>query len=407
MARSPATRAARPVLLREPYRLFFPAGALYALVVMVGWGLWLLFLQGLGPGVPAPAVPPGWLHGHTLVWGVLQLFIFGFILTALPRQCRHPDEIPPRRWIALLLAFGAAQGGIWLGALGGWAGLAAGAAALGGLLVLATALGLGRWVPDAGNPHQPRYAVLALGLSGIAAMTDAIAWGLGNAALHGWALRAGLYAEVGLALALLHRLLPMFARNAIPEYAGAAGARVLPVLAAGIGARLVLAGMPGAVPGLLGGAVDLFLAAWVAREAWHWSPATALRRWPVGAKLVPVAWFVLGWVMSGLVAWGLAWPDAGRAWVHALGLGGMASLVMVFSTRVSLGHAGRPLDPERLLRAALWLLQGAVLARLLAPLWTPAGQGGMIAATHWAAWLWLAAFAIWLARLLPRMAEHS
>jgi uncharacterized protein involved in response to NO len=85
----------------------------------------------------------------------------------------------------------------------------------------------------------------------------------------------------------------------------------------------------------------------------------------------------------------------------------MASLALVFSTRVSLGHAGRPLDPDRWLRAALWALQAAVAVRLLAPLWTGPGGGGMMSATHWAAWLWLAAFALWLVRLLPRMAEHS
>ncbi|HKJ87723.1 MAG TPA: NnrS family protein, partial [Gammaproteobacteria bacterium] len=117
-AQTPDLRDERPNLLREPFRLFFPGAAFYALAVMAGWGLWLLYLRGIGPGVPVPVLPPAWLHGHTLIWGVLQLFIFGFLLTALPRQCRHPDGVPPRRWVGLLVAFGAAQGGIWAGGLG-------------------------------------------------------------------------------------------------------------------------------------------------------------------------------------------------------------------------------------------------------------------------------------------------
>jgi len=398
-------REERAALLREPYRLFFPAAALYAVAVMAGWGLWLLYLGGRGPGVPAPLLPPAWLHGHTLIWGVLQLFIFGFALTALPRQCRHPDGIPPRRWLSLLAAFAAAHAVLWAGALGAGAGVAAAGAGAGGLLILATAGGLARWLADAGNPHQPRYAVAALALSGAAALADAAAWGLTAPAVHAWAVRTGLYAEAGLALALLHRLLPMFAGNAVPGYDGAAGSRFLPVLAALGGLRLVLTAVAGTAP--VAGVLDLLLAAWIAREAWRWSPAAALRRWLVGVKLLPVAWFVMALLLSAAAALGADWPDAGRAWIHALGIGGMASLALVFSMRVSLGHAGRPLDPDRWLRAALWLLQAAAGVRLLAPLWTGDAGGGMMSATHWAAWLWLAAFALWLVRLLPRMAEHS
>lgn len=407
MASFTDVRAARPALLREPYRVFFPAAALYALAVMAGWGLWLLYLGGQGPQVPTPLLPPGWIHGHTLIWGVLQLFIFGFALTALPRQCRHPDEIPPRRWLTLLVAFLAAQGLIWVGALGAGIGIAVGGAALAGLLVLAAAAGLARWVPDAGNPHQPRLAVAALGLSGAAALVDALAWGLSQGALHTWAVRTGLYAEAGLALALLHRLLPMFARNAIPGYRGAQGGRFLPVLAAGLVLRLGLAAVPGGPAATAGAVLDLALAAWIARELWRWSPRTAVGQWLVGVKLVPGAWFVAGLVLSGLVGLGLSWPDAGRSWIHAMGLGGMATLALVFSMRVSLGHSGRALDPDRWLRAAFWLLQAAVLIRLLSPVWTAGGGEGMMAATHWAAWLWLAAFALWLVRLLPRMPEYS
>jgi len=402
-----AETGTRPVLLREPYRLFFPAAALYALAVMGGWGLWLLFVGGQGPGVPAPLLPPAWLHGHTLIWGVLQLVILGFGLTALPRQCRHPDGVPAGRWLGVLAAFAGAQGLLWGGALGGGRGLAVAGAALGGLLTVGVAAGLARWLADAGNPHQPRYAMAAMTVAGAAAVVDAAAWALAAPGVHAWAVRAGLYAHMALALTLLHRLLPLFAGNAIPDYRGEAGPRFLPVLGAALAARLVLAALPGPAAAMAGAMVDLLLAAWVAREAVRWSPRTAMRQWLVGAKLLPVAWFALALALSGLVGLGWGWPDAARAWVHALGVGGMASLALVFATRVSLGHAGRPLVPDRWLRGAFWALQGATVVRLLAPLWTAPDGGGMMSATHWAAWLWLAAFGIWLVRLLPRLAEHS
>ena len=406
---TPSNEPSRPlaILLREPYRLFFPVAAVYAVTVMAGWGLWLLYLGGQGPGVPAPGLPAPWLHGHTLIWGVLQLFIFGFALTALPRQCRHPDGIPPARWLLLLIGFLLGQAGIWVGALGGHPELAAAAAALGGLLVIGTALGLARWLGDAGNPHQPRFAVMALTLVGVAAVADAVAWVWGLAGVHGWAIRAGLYGQMGLALTLMHRLLPLFAGNAIADYRGRAGTRFLPLLAAGLALRLGLAAFPGQAAVAAGGVLDLLLAGWILREALRWSPATAVGRWLVGAKLVPVAWFAVALVLSGVVALGAQWPDAARAWMHALGVGGMASLVLVFSTRVVLGHAGRRLDPDRWLRAAFWALQAAAVMRLVAPLWTSIASGGMMSASHWAAWLWLAAFGLWLIRLLPRLVDHS
>lgn len=392
------------ILLREPFRLFFPAGAVGAVVAMALWGTWLGLLgQGRAPAIAA--LPPGWLHGHTLIWGVFALFIFGFALTALPRQTNQPRAVPPRRWLALLAVLLGGQLLLVVGVLRAEVVWAAGGGALGGLAILAAATGMARWLPTAGNPHQPRYAVAALALLGAAALVDVSAWPDLAVARHQWALRAGLYAQVLLVLAFAHRLVPFFAGRAIPGYGGVQGRYFLPIAAAAIALRLGLTAAPGLTA--WAGAVDAGLAVWVLREWWRWSPATAVRQWLVGVKLVPVAWIGVGLVLSAAHSWGLAWPDAGRAWIHALGVGGISAMILAFSTRVSLGHGGRPLEPDRWLRLAFWLVQAAAVLRLLLPVWTWAAGGGMMAATHWAAWPWAAAFILWLARLLPLMGRHS
>jgi uncharacterized protein involved in response to NO len=304
--------------------------------------------------------------------------------------------------LAILLA---AQGVTVAGVISGGPVPALAGAALTGATILVVAVTMARWVPRAKNPHQPRYAVAAIALLGVAALVDASAWLTLAVPRHTWAVRAGLYSQALLVLAFAHRLVPFFASRAIPDYRGQQGSRFLPVAAGGLALRLALTPVPGA--GLVAGGVDALLALWVVREVWRWSPSTALRQWLVGVKLIPVAWIALGLFLSALHAWGVDWPDASRAWIHALGVGGVSGMILAFSIRVSLGHGGLSLDPDRWLRAAFWLLQAAALLRLLMPAWTWAYGGGMITETHWAAWPWIAAFALWLVRLLPLMGRHS
>ena len=70
------------------------------------------------------------------------------------------------------------------------------------------------------------------------------------------------------------------------------------------------------------------------------------------------------------------------------------------STRVSLGHANRPIVADGWVRLVFWLIQAAALLRvgllLVAPL-APAARTW----AHWAAVPWCLAFGIWLVRLGP------
>src|SRR6266581_123479 len=88
----------------------------------------------------------------------------------------------------------------------------------------------------------------------------------------------------------------------------------------------------------------------------------------------------------------------GLAPLHALGIGACASLLLGMVSRVSLGHAGRPIAADRVIWTGFWTLQAAAALRMLAEIlplsgpWNPA---------FIAALLWLAAWSAWALRFAP------
>ena len=81
-------------------------------------------------------------------------------------------------------------------------------------------------------------------------------------------------------------------------------------------------------------------------------------------------------------------PSLGRAPLHAFAMGFLGSMLVAMVTRVSAGHSGRSLAADDRVWTLFWLLQAAVLARIMSEwfgtpaLWVPAA-------------LWAAAVLAW------------
>jgi len=73
-------------------------------------------------------------------------------------------------------------------------------------------------------------------------------------------------------------------------------------------------------------------------------------------------------------------------------MGAIGNIVLAVTTRVSLGHTGRPLQVARLTVVAYWLLMVAVLIRVLGPL---SGQNYLMMIDLSAAG-WILAFGIFV-----------
>ena len=95
------------ILFAAPHRPMFLAGAAQTVLAFLPWVWELLARNGLLAG-PAWPWPPGWVHGLWALYGVFPFFVFGFLMTAMPRWQGMPDTP------------GSAARLPWLCLVGGW-----------------------------------------------------------------------------------------------------------------------------------------------------------------------------------------------------------------------------------------------------------------------------------------------
>ncbi|NOR18622.1 MAG: hypothetical protein GQ538_00865, partial [Xanthomonadales bacterium] len=77
-------------------------------------------------------------------------------------------------------------------------------------------------------------------------------------------------------------------------------------------------------------------------------------------------WLPVGYVLLGCAVFG--WLFTPTAALHALTMGAIGGMVLAVTTRVGLGHTGRPLQAARATVMAYWILMLAVLLRVFGPL---------------------------------------
>jgi uncharacterized protein involved in response to NO len=77
-------------------------------------------------------------------------------------------------------------------------------------------------------------------------------------------------------------------------------------------------------------------------------------------------WLPIAYILLGCAVFG--WVFGPTAALHALTMGAISSMVLAVTTRVALGHTGRPLEAARATVMAYWILMIAVVLRVLGPL---------------------------------------
>lgn len=376
-----------------PHRMLFFGGALALNLALLAW---LVALLGRFGYVPAASLslPPGPVHGWLLVFGAFPFFVFGFLMTALPRWVSAPG-VEPQEYqpVAFLLYIGFLL--VLLGAV-----LDTGVP-VAGMAITALGLlgGLGiiwRVLVRAGMPltSDPVLAAGLLALGCLGALLSAAGAYAGNIGLFRAGLNLGLWGFlVPVVFTVGHRMLPFFAGNAVAGYTMHRTAWGSPVVAALCLVHGVLLSAK-AGPWLLATAGPLSLVTlyhWLLWRPWQtrgqpllWTAFAALLWLPVAGAL---------YVVQSAVGWLDPIPALGRAPLHAAAVGLMGGVVLAMATRVSRGHSGRSLRMDALEVTAFLTLQGAALARVIAEFPGVEGfRGGLLIA---AAALWLAAFLPW------------
>jgi uncharacterized protein involved in response to NO len=385
-------RAAVPVPARlaincceEPFRLFFPIGALLALL---GVSLWPLYYGGALAGYPAI------LHARLMIEGFLAAFIIGFLGTAGPRitSARHFSRAEVLVLVTLdLLA----------------AGLHFGGSHRAGDFVFAFCLAafafvIGKRFVQRTDSPPPNFALVALGL--LNGIIGALLLALYENEQYAAPYRIGAsLLEQGFALLpilgvgpfLLARLLNVSDAEASPE------SRVLRpgwmlraafalTIGLTIDATFVLetSGFSAPAGWLRTGAVLVYVVARMPRGGRSFL-GNCLR-----AGLISI---VIGFVVAAL------WPLYRIGALHILFISGFSFIVLTVSVRVIFGHSGNAHLFEK--RLPFFIVAGvliflAMTSRYVADIAPAARSVHLIVA----AFFWLGGMLIWMVKVLPKVA---
>ena len=378
------------MLLASPFRLFFLAAALAALLPVTGW--LLLYL-----GVPVTAVTAQW-HAHELLFGMVPAAAAGFLLTAVAHWT-NSQALHGKGLLLLFLLWLAGRVLLLLDGLGGLAGsdslqtlvLVIDLAFL-PMLLLLVALPVIR----SGNRRQ---WVLLLVL---------LLWSLLHFYAHGfgaelWPLQHTHASHITLDVLLLlivligSRIIPMFTRNALQRAGGdvAVVRDPKPLLLASIllGAALILTTMwqpdplwRALVAAALGLVLLLRLGFWQGWRAWR-DPLVWMLH-------MGIFWLALALLLRVAALYQLV--PASMAY-HALTVGGIGGMILAIITRVPLGHTGRAFVLPKGGVWIYWLLLLAAVCRVFAVAPGFPQRSLMVLASGG----WVAAFVLWIVLYWP------
>lgn len=354
-------------LLSTPHRLYFVAGLCQLLLALVYWALELA-ARLLGAGGLDLGLPPRWVHGLLMVHGTMPFFVFGFLMTAMPRWHGAGAIVPAQ--------FQRPAGAMAAGWVLVWAGLTfAGAAPVGlGLLLAAAGVlwGVRALLPIA---RAPMPATAHARLACVALVAGALGQGataVGVLRLDAAWVQAGLQAGLWLSLApiflvVAHRMLPVFTRGGLGLPVPETARWLLWVVPATcwLHGLLAIAGAPQWT-----WLVDLPAAAAGLVWCWRGGLRASLSVRLLAMHHLALLWFPLAMALFAAQSLadlaGVVW--GGLAPLHALSIGFFLSMVLGMATRVTRGHSGRPVEATGVVWGLFWCLQAAAVLRGFADL---------------------------------------
>lgn len=395
---APAPNHINPLrqLAAAPHRLMFFAGASAVLVSMLWWALWLgnmRFGWGFMASPPGP-IAPGWAHAMLTQYGMLPMFMFGFLLTVFPRWMGEPP-IAVARYVP-----------VGVGVLGGYLLVHVGLLGFKPLLVtgfILMVLGYLAGLHALGgvlwrNRLRDRWAIstwsaLVLGAIGLILFTS---YALGaNPRLGQFAVNLGTFGVLlPVYFTICHRMIPFFSNNVVADYVVRRPSWSLPVAWVLLLAHLFLAWFESPLLWL----ADLLLTMFF---LWHWlawQPWKCMRPGLLAALHLAFAWLPVAFALYAIQGAALQFGGGfilERAPLHALAIGFFGSMLVAMVTRVTMGHSGRPLAMGRIAWLCFALLQITALLRIKA-----AVSNDVYFWSALAAFGWVLAFMPWVAHFV-------
>jgi uncharacterized protein involved in response to NO len=371
-------------LLAIGFRPFYLLASVFAVAAILFW------LAGFNGRLPVGAYLQGvFWHSHEMLFGYIVAVMAGFLFTAV------------RNWTGLPTPSGVTLGGIVLLWILARVLLVSGPSALAVILDVAflPMIAIAVAIPILRSRNKRNYKIIAV-LVAVSLLHFVFHMALGGQ-LPSWLSRASLFASIDLVVILFAlvggRVIPAFTRNAVagsdPRHENwleviAFGSLLVIVLVTLLGGAFTFAAW---VP------TSLFIVAAVAHllRLALWQPQVTLGNPLLWMMPVAYSWLPTALLLRALSTVAVIVPGA---WIHALTMGALSSLMMAMMMRSTLGHTGRKLVASQMDILAFLLLQLAALLRVVA-----GGTGDYQAVVVLSGVVW---FAVFIVRYLP-MLVHS
>ncbi|MBO1531949.1 NnrS family protein [Psychrobacter sp. F1192] len=400
----PSKRPTSPhPILNLGFRIFFSAGALFAIVTML---LWSFVFTG-HTDIDVQALNPLYWHGHEMIYGYALAIVAGFLLTAV------------QTWTGVKMPHGYKLLGIfvcWLLARMGWAAFGLGMTVGGSsasLLYIAAGfdmlfVGLMAFTIFRAVLQVKQYKQMGI-LSKLALLTlgnGLCYWGIvsGDMSLTRIGIYLGFYLIIGLVLTIGRRVVPFFIERGLS--AGTtediklrnSKAQDIASLLFFLAFFIVDLFYPNkyllTITALGVAVVNIVrLKGWYHRRIW--------RKPLLWSLYIAFAGMCISFVLYALQPW-LGYNHSIA--MHGLAIAGIGMMTVAMMARVSLGHTGLSIhEPPKTVNAMFFLMVAVFISRVLIPLvdmsqyllWIMIAQGA-----------WMACFVLFCISYLPLLSRE-
>ena len=384
-----------------PHRSFFLVGALQGILALL-W--WVFDLSGRYAVVGTAInwnIAPIWAHAFLMIYGFFPFFIFGFLFTTYPNWM-NGEKVKPREYMSTCLL-------MLCGVLLFYIGLVAGEElSIVGVAVMLIGWSLAVYVllrilftTASQDKRHAKVTSVAL-LMGWFGLMAYLLWLItGNPVMIDFSSHIGIwFFLVPIVLTVSHRMIPFFSSRVLDNYV-----MVRPFWLLWFMLGLIVVHGCLQLMEMLAylWILDLPLALCAFYLSYRWGWTRSFRAKLLAVLHISFTWFAISMVLYGLQS--LIYMQSGKivfglAPLHALAIGFFTSMILAMTSRVTLGHAGRPLELDRLTWILFLGFQAAAILRIIADVSSAAAA--IIPQLYIIAGLiWLFAFALWAIRYVP------
>lgn len=372
------------VLFNAGFRVFFPLGAIGAVLLLP---YWVMLVTGYHDYLPSYFTAVAW-HQHEMIFGVFAPIIIGFLYTAVPNWTGKPSPSGlPLALLGLLWILG--RGAVFFSdILPNYLPLIIDVS----FLPLAI-MGIAPAIFKTGNKRNYFLPVMLMMFAGFNLFSHLSVLELVGFDENNFFIAALLFV-VMLMNVIGGRIAPSFLKNKYPFVQQKTFKVILPMIM--ISFIILMITIINEGSSQITGVFSMIAGISLLVRLWGWKGWIAY-----GDPLLAILHVGLLWVAVGLfiMAYG-SFVDDGYMILsyHAFSIGAAGSLTLGVMSRAILGHSGMPLNNEAILTTIFILISLSAISRILAPI---IFMDHYILLLSVSAVCWILAYLLFLVRFLP------